>query len=104
MTMNKLIKMVAAGLLLAACSKNDVPASDRGTSAPAPNPTVAAAPTTPDTPSTAAATAANPATAAAGTAIPTPEDYESTAAKTVTADTLDAQLNQLEKEIAATPK
>ena len=87
----------AVAILTAACSKPDPPKPSDGISS---NPVAAA--------TTAATTAAAAATAAAGTvaatSIPVPEDYEATAEKTITADTLDAQLEQLAKDIAATPK
>lgn len=85
--------VVAVGLLaLAACSKKEPPSAEAPPSAasvPEPAP-VASAPT----PEPSASTAAGP-------EIPLEEDFEDEANLKVNAQTLDAQLDALEKEIKA---
>ena len=77
-------------LALAACSKKEPPAPP----APEPTPTVAAPVASAPAPEPSAATAAAP-------DVPVEEDFEDEANQTVTSQTLDAQLDALEKEIKA---
>jgi hypothetical protein len=71
-------------------------------------PAASAAPAATAPPAAAAASAGpvQPAAAQvppAGAAVPVPEDFEDEAKKTVTADTLNSQLDKLEKTIASAP-
>lgn len=75
--------------LVAGCSKNDAPA-------PAASAPSGPAPTVSPTPSPAAAPAD-----AASAEVPVEEDFEEEASRAVTVQTLDAQLDALEKEITA---
>jgi hypothetical protein len=88
-----------------ACSKQEPPAplaTNAATSATA-TPPVAQAPSGPAaTPSAAAPVPSASASAArASSELPTEEDFEDEASRAVTAKTLDAQLDALEKEIQA---
>jgi hypothetical protein len=77
--------------LLAACSKQEPPAPEAApvpTQAPAPTPSAAA-------PVPSASVAATPED------VPVEEDFEDEAGSSVTAQTLDSQLDALEKEIKA---
>ena len=85
--------LFALVLALAACSKSEPPAPE---AAPAPNPTV---PPTP--PSSAAPPEASAAAAGTPEDVPVEEDFEDEAGSAVTAQTLDSQLDALEKEIKA---
>lgn len=80
-------------LTLGACSKKEEPAE---TSPAAETPTVASV--TPPAPSEAAAA---PSASAAAADVPVEEDFEDEASLKVNAQTLDAQLDALEKEIKA---
>lgn len=80
-------------LALAACSKSEPPAPE---ASPAPSPTL---PPTP--PSSAVAPVASAAPAGTAEDVPVEEDFEDEAGSAVTAQTLDSQLDALEKEIKA---
>lgn len=82
-------------LTLVACSKKEAPPAP----APAPETPIAAS-VTPPSPSEAAAAPA-PSASAAAADVPVEEDYEDEANLKVNAQTLDAQLDALEKEIKA---
>jgi len=85
--------VLALVLALAGCSKSEPPAPE---AAPAPSPTL---PPTP--PSSAVAPAATASVAATPEDVPVEEDFEDEAGSAVTAQTLDSQLDALEKEIKA---
>jgi hypothetical protein len=82
--------LVCLTLALAACSKQEPPAPAEPT--PSAPPPIAATVEPPAPSATAAAEPSEPATE---------EDFEEEAAQQVTAPTLDAQLDALEKEISA---
>jgi hypothetical protein len=93
-------------LVFVACENKSATTSN----APAPNASVAATPVPTPTPSAeppSAATAGNPMIPAAvnapAAAVPVPQDYEEEAKRAVTADSLDTELDKLEKTIARRP-
>jgi ABC-type glycerol-3-phosphate transport system substrate-binding protein len=89
--MPRLLLVLTAGLIaLAACG-------NRTSGGAPPGPTTEAP--TEATPAPPVAAAPAPADSAAAQSVPTTEDYEAAAAEGVTAETLDTQLDALEKEI-----
>jgi hypothetical protein len=84
--------LLAVALLFAACAKSEPPAPE---ATPAPSSVPAEAPTP--------APAPTPSASVAATAedVPVEEDFEDEAGSAVTSQTLDSQLDALEKEIKA---
>jgi len=82
--------LLALVLSLAACSKSPAPEAT-----PAPDATLAPPPSSAEAPTPSASVAATPED------VPVEEDFEDEASSAVTAQTLDSQLDALEKEIKA---
>ena len=93
--MNKPFATFVLAATVFACSKQEPPAPAATTAPSATAPAVSAAPTAPS------ATTPAPSASAATAEPPTEEDFENEANDQVSAKTLDAQLDALEKEIKA---
>lgn len=92
-----LLPLMAAALLMLACSKSD---NDASAEASAPSASVGAAPA-PDPPAGATAEGGlrQPTTTLRDTEIPTEEDFENEAQERITAANLEAALDELESEL-----
>lgn len=105
--MTKTVVLLGGIALFAVGGCNRHGSDNEGTAPPPPPPPTAAttvAPTTPPIASVEVPTALGSAAPSGSAAVPVPEDFEAEAKRNVTSNTLDSQLDKLEKQIANAPK